>query len=398
MNIKYIYINIFFIIFSCSDKKDNNEKRFFFDKVTDELVVNLDKLSFCEMNYSDFFSDYLVIPLETSPNCLINEVNKIDVYNDEYYIFDRKSASILVFDCKGGFVRRIGKKGKGPGEFIQPTSISINKEKGVLGCIDGKLKKVILFTTAGELIKEIRLKGAYIYHNLMLLDKEIIFDVLLTERSHKSKKLIYSIDYEGNNLWDWIPKHESISELKVPMESSSKTLIASESGFTFRRTYMNSIYKYNNSKIEPSITFKSKYCVDDDDIPLIKDLIKTGMKEYSTFIRSRMLFNGIMDYYESEDYYFFSFTYKNEICYIIFNRKNDSLLCIKNMTDDMASSNCIDFTDMYQDKLICCSSWTVKYLIDNDNLKVESKNEISMSSNPPIIIYKLKETLPINED
>jgi hypothetical protein len=41
--------------------------------------------------------------------------------NDNLFIFDSESSRILMFDAKGAFLREIGKKGGGPGEFANPS-------------------------------------------------------------------------------------------------------------------------------------------------------------------------------------------------------------------------------------------------------------------------------------
>jgi len=53
----------------------------------------------------------------------------IDVSEDgTIYILDGKAANIKVFDSSGGFLKTIGKRGQGPGEFGRPESFSITPQ------------------------------------------------------------------------------------------------------------------------------------------------------------------------------------------------------------------------------------------------------------------------------
>ena len=65
-----------FISFSCTDKKPD-DKSYTYDEESALLSVNLDKLLFREVKYSEIFDDYEVIPLETNKKCLISEVENI---------------------------------------------------------------------------------------------------------------------------------------------------------------------------------------------------------------------------------------------------------------------------------------------------------------------------------
>ncbi len=47
----------------------------------------------------------------------------------EIYVLDLRNPSINVFDEKGNFLYRLGRKGAGPGEFLKPTQISVLKNK-----------------------------------------------------------------------------------------------------------------------------------------------------------------------------------------------------------------------------------------------------------------------------
>ena len=71
------------------------------------------------------------------------------------YILDSGNQRIQVFGPDGRYVRTIGRKGQGPGEFSSPNSIDIDGE-GHIYILDNRQKRIQVFTTSGELLKSIR--------------------------------------------------------------------------------------------------------------------------------------------------------------------------------------------------------------------------------------------------
>ena len=71
------------------------------------------------------------------------------------YILDSGNKRIQVFGPDGRYVRTIGRKGQGPGEFSDPNSIDIDRE-GHLYVLDDRQKRMQVFSTSGEMLKSIR--------------------------------------------------------------------------------------------------------------------------------------------------------------------------------------------------------------------------------------------------
>ena len=72
--------------------------------------------------------------------------------SDTIYISDRQDYAIKVFDDRGRFVRAIGRKGEGPGEFQNITRVACLPE-GRLLVMDWGLTRVSLFSSDGTFIQ-----------------------------------------------------------------------------------------------------------------------------------------------------------------------------------------------------------------------------------------------------
>lgn len=72
---------------------------------------------------------------------------------ENIYVSDSKAGHILVFNKNGEFVRKIGKRGEGPGELTFPLEIQILGQKELLVNDTGQAK-VHFFTLDGEFIRQ----------------------------------------------------------------------------------------------------------------------------------------------------------------------------------------------------------------------------------------------------
>jgi len=95
-----------------------------------------------------------IIPFELEPEVVIGN-DESDLYfsrisqicedeNGNIYILDSGESAITVLDPDGKFIRKIGGKGKGPGEFIRPNSMMFTKNGNILISDTGNYRFQIL--------------------------------------------------------------------------------------------------------------------------------------------------------------------------------------------------------------------------------------------------------------
>lgn len=76
----------------------------------------------------DFIESVKIIPLETSDLSLIGQIRKIESNNNKWYISEFNDSPIKVYSKNGNYISSVGKKGQGPGEFIQITDFSVKND------------------------------------------------------------------------------------------------------------------------------------------------------------------------------------------------------------------------------------------------------------------------------
>jgi len=150
-----IYLIFFFVIASC-----NNQDQTQFNKLE---TIDLDKglKDTKEIVLSQIATDIQYIPLETNEECLITSVSQIFTFKDKFIVFDDRQKNIYLFETTGKFIRKIGEKGIGPGEYNEAFRVSfcdkdstilVKDRDNILYGLDGKfIKKKDMFPEMGQI-------------------------------------------------------------------------------------------------------------------------------------------------------------------------------------------------------------------------------------------------------
>ena len=88
------------------------------------------------------------------------------------YIADSRNQRIQVFDPEGRYLRTVGRKGQGPGEFMATGSLDFDGE-GCLRVLDPLQRRIQVFTPKGEVLKTIPVSNLDFYQMLLLRSGQI---------------------------------------------------------------------------------------------------------------------------------------------------------------------------------------------------------------------------------
>lgn len=132
--------------------------------------VDLDKM----VNpFDEIFSKAEIIPLETVDSSLIAWMQKIYLVDDHYYIFDFWFQNLLVFDQKGQFIRKVGKRGDGPGEYrgMYDCYVDVRNKEAYYLSVYGRFKR---YYCNGEFKDEVLLPIRPNYCSMSIVDENHI--------------------------------------------------------------------------------------------------------------------------------------------------------------------------------------------------------------------------------
>jgi hypothetical protein len=114
--------------------------------------------------WEEVVATYQYVPLETSPECLLGEINKIQSDDGCYFVFDKRNQILASFRHDGSFFRKYGSVGHGPGEYIQVSDFYLDREHQQLVALDLGGRKLVRYRYDGTMVDE---QPLYYYYSQM---------------------------------------------------------------------------------------------------------------------------------------------------------------------------------------------------------------------------------------
>lgn len=282
----YIFLSCFILCFiSCKDNKGDETR----SKGTTQIQVSLEK-EFPTTEYSvvvDF------IPLETSADYLVGQVQVVLVKNDLIYIKSINDDQILVFEKDGRIKNKLSCKGKGPGEYLQIIDFMVDSVGNIYVLDPLSIKKYdsnCKFIDQDESFKKNRKlvpvsfyvaqSGYKYFWNISYSDpqknkRDKIFiydkDKLIGSYFNIGQKDYFSkrfYDYGNKILIE--PSKFDYSILKVEDEVISEEYLLDFGSFSIPEEYQSETYKVSNRKditktiVELSVFWDIHYPIETD--------------------------------------------------------------------------------------------------------------------------------------
>lgn len=168
------------------------------EKSVDLIVVNFEQSINTEryMNISEIADTVEYLELKTPKDIIISRIGDI-ILVDDYWII-RSLAGICKFTKEGQFVKMIGRKGQGPGEYLQIRGVDYDPEKKEILVADAQ--KILFYDLDGNYIRHIKIVEDYFY-NIGVSDSVLWTSAL---GIHQEKHQVYAFNYQKDTL-NFIP-------------------------------------------------------------------------------------------------------------------------------------------------------------------------------------------------
>lgn len=218
------------------------------------LIIDLPKLITCtqEPKLSYFTDEITYVKLETNEDCLIGRIGQVKRVNDKLVILDLSTHKILVFSDKGKFLNQIGRKGKGPGEYLDiRNGFAIDPLTNDVIIVNKARKVLIRYRLDGEFLGEIKLdnyttKLGFIGNNLICYTSSALAEI--GRKSH----LITVLDRDGNKLGDF---HKSKNLYYNPVDF--RVISYQHNGaFRYWEKPFSDVYEFDGKVVKKAITFE----------------------------------------------------------------------------------------------------------------------------------------------
>ena len=322
-----------------------------------------------------------VIPLETVGDALIGEIDKLEMDDSHIVILDKQMRTVWLFGIDGKFIRRIGRLGNGPKEYVSLDDMCFDKENGTVWIWD-RIKQVMLeYDLAGDFLKEVATG----------------FSSNVFAKTNEGFWLYYSYlkNPDNNSL---ILVNEEMDHLVKGFFATRETFpVSLSSGFTswagkeyFYFPLSNVLYSLDGTEARPYIEFD----FGERTLPYSK-IVNMSPEEYETLIDSGSYLGGLKNVQLSSKYCFFQFssTVQNKYVTAYYGVLDLETLKVEVFSYLNGSDLLVDFSSLLcvtaNDELvypICPSKHNPIYF---DELRTLVP-EVTEDSNPVLALYKLK--------
>lgn len=268
--------------------------------------INIDA-SRLSNNFSSLISSSRYVKLETKPECLISNIDKLLFVNKQYYILDTKANSIFVFDSNGKFLSKISKQGNGPDEYTYLMDFDID-DKGNVCILDFNKKKIMVYDRLGQL-KNVTTQQ-YFSQNISKINSSTFLTYQPSFGSKMAEKLILK---KGNNIIaSYLPADKNRNGLTLlkpfALNRSGKSIL-------FNEDLSDTIFEVSDKEV------KAKYALVFGDHTLQPEL--RNNPEYFK-MRSGNIKAGwrINNFFENSNYFTCSFIFETINTVLYYSKKN----------------------------------------------------------------------------
>lgn len=150
----FCILSVIIILFSCQRQKDGWKGTI--EKVDGVTIVKNPKEPIYNEDVFNLEEELSIGEAEGREEYMFSDIRTLVV--DEagrIYVLDWKEIHVKVFDQNGTYIRTIGKKGQGPGEFIMPLSVFITHQNEL--AVNDYRSRLAIFSLEGEFKKNIQI-------------------------------------------------------------------------------------------------------------------------------------------------------------------------------------------------------------------------------------------------
>ena len=376
---KILIITLAFILFGCNN--DNASIAFEDSYCLIEVDVNSKK-----EKYDRYFQYDSFIALETVDASLIQQIDKVEFYNDTIFILDSRQATLFLFDNTGKFISKISNVGRSGKEYLSLSDFVIDGPNRVY-VYDGMQGEVILYDFQGSYIDRIRIEKGYAFTKLS--DDNWLF-YLGNGSAAEGEHLFYNILIYNKHfelIDKMLPFNEYMQGLRHTF-GSVKSVISNHNDTIYLLPLLSN-YIYSYSKINSCLQYSYHIVFLNRQNEVVNQKMNPNeIKENLKKMNEGIIPSRVNNFYKIGNNIFFSFLYENRR-WLCFYNKSDRIatLCDFTFDENGLFFNPVNyFSNKKNDKIVS--------IIDGDKFLI-CKN-LDTKNNP--IIYEINESINNMDD
>jgi hypothetical protein len=283
--------------------------------------------------YSEVISDEEYLKLDIDSLNPIGSIDQLIRYGDGYFILDKRTNKVLKYSLDGKFKFVVSRQGKGPGEYVDISSISISSKDSLLVIFDQMAMAIRYYSAIDGSFKS-TVKLDFLPLEITCLDEGKIaacmnFTPHPKEMKMKSpNNLIYFRDPEQilNAFLPFDP------EWVIPNYSGGQIFSNSTDGVFFMPTFYDEVYALDSKSCRPILTLDfGKYNFRKE----IFDGFNSSSERLDNLYRSNMVFSKA-GFHEFDSSYFFEFSWKGIGYWALINKANGLVRTARGIKNDLS--------------------------------------------------------------
>lgn len=268
------------------------------------------------LDISPFLRDDVdIVALETNDSCLVSQILKIEFYRGDIFLSDRTSQLIYRFNSAGKFINRIGKVGKGPGEYVTLGDFTI--VDGSVYVQDPDLDKIFIYDIDNRFVNTFTPSPQIYFDEFMNIDGKLYF-ITNYRGSDTENCIVYEMDLSSNKINGFLPYDESIIYGAGEAKKWGLKKYSSKYDRSALFIYSNcdTIYSINDRSITP------KYEVKFSERKLPAEEIEKGGTHAMITAMDKGYILGMESINDSENFLFFSYPDGNKVRDVTYDKAN----------------------------------------------------------------------------
>jgi hypothetical protein len=200
----YIFLTglLIFVFSACRQPRVHDEG--------DAPVITL-RFDFDTLSFGSIVAGTEFIPLETTDESLIGQVDKIIFQGNKYYVMDDQQKIIFIFDSRGKYLAKIDKKGQGACEYVYMHSFLVDKSGNISILSLSDPVQILSYAAADHYrtCDKLTVKD-WSGEDFYPLNTGYIFYSAGGSNDSEKQYFLFSTDLEGNVLNKLLPSHQFI--------------------------------------------------------------------------------------------------------------------------------------------------------------------------------------------
>jgi len=280
------------------------------------VAVDLNVIDKDSIPYSMFVDSITYLSLDPDNNCLIGEISNVAFLDSCIVVFESKTSQVHLMNRDGKFLRDIGGRGAGHGEFIYPVQMDIDEDN----------KLILIYDIPQSAVMKYNLDNVYVGRDSIGHASDMAY---LGDGRYLTTNYNDIADKSGVFIIDTKTGHaEKMSDCRdnVPMKKPWEIFRNGGQPAVMTRPYEDKVMEWNGNELTLFQNFNVVPSPDKQDLSVIENHPQEKLK-----YPDRMIF------LKSDRWFYSYYWLDNKIRYIFWDDKTHEMTVTPSLFNDIDS-------------------------------------------------------------